>query len=297
MVKSQAKRDAAKSRKQTRKRTHTRVAKERLDPSVPLPSIPIPPAIIADILAKKDLLASETLADHIMRRYLRKNPSLIAELEKPQVMRSAAYEKMKKWVRQELRVLVGMFVLEHELPKLVDEPTAKILMSHRSTAERFDYYPGLYDDLFGAKKPESILDLCAGLNPCSYEYLGCAPTYTAIDVSPQLMAFVDQWFAHKGISGSAFAADITTLTEFPAADTILIFKGTDVLERIRYGFGDVLLDKFRDCRIIVSFATATISGTREISVKKRSWVERWAEQRNRSVRIHDIPGERFYIIE
>jgi hypothetical protein len=121
--------------------------------------------------------------------------------------------------------------------------------------------------------------------------------YYAVDVSPQLMDFVTKFFQKRRIQGRAWAADVTTITDWPAADTVLIFKGMDVLERIKYGYGEKLLAQFSDRRVIVSFATATISGKREIKMNKRFWVERWCNQHNRKFRIHDIPSERFYVIE
>lgn len=270
---------------------------ERFDHTKPLPKVAIPAHITKDIIDKKDLLIAADFANHLILRYLRKNPKLIPELSKPHVTRSKEYEGMKKWVRQELRVLVGMFVLEPNLKKLLHEPTTTILNSHKSTKERLAYYPDLYDKIFEGKNPEVILDICAGINPCSYEYLGCNPVYYAVDVSPQLMDFVQAWFTEKGIVGKAWSGDITAMTEFPDADTVFIFKGTDVLERVKYGFGEQLLAAFKDRRVVVSFSTQTMGGNREISLNKRSWVERFAEQHGRALRIIDIPGERFYVLE
>ena len=274
-----------------------RVKRDHFDHTTPLPNVAVPSHIINDILEKKDLLVAPDLAHHIVLRYLRKQPKLIERLMDEKLLRSTEYEKMKKWVRQELRVLVGMFVLETNVEKLVHEPTSVILANHRSTAERQQYYPDLYDALFGDKKPLAILDLAAGLNPCSYNYLHCRPTYYAIDVSPQLMDFVQTWFDLHGIPGKAWSADVTQLKEFPDADTVFVFKGMDVMERVKYGFGEELLTRFKDKRIIVSFATATISGSREIKTSKRSWVERWAQANNKTIRTHDLPNERFYILE
>jgi hypothetical protein len=270
------------------------------DHTKPLPHVPIPPAVTLDILDKKELLVAPEFANHLILRYLRKQPLLIPQLNKPHFLRSAQYESMKKWVRQELRVLVGMFVLEPHLQHLLGERTTTILESHQSTKERLSYYPELYEKLFAGHTPHTVLDICAGLNPCSYEYLGCEPRYIAIDVSPQLMTFVQQWFESHRINGHAYHADITKLAAFPQADTVFIFKGTDVLERVRYGFGEVLLEKlFVDgaSRVIVSFSTKTMGGVRDIAVSKRSWVERWAEQHGKAVRVVDIPGERFYVLE
>jgi len=261
-----------------------------------LPNVSIPGAVIDDVLAKKDLLVSKEFCKQIILRYLAKHPKTVSDLGKEHFLKTKAYDEMKKAVRQELRVLVGMFVVEHKLDELLDERTTAILASHRSTAERLDYYPELYAVLFGNNKPAVILDICAGLNPCSYEYLGCTPEYYAVDVSPQLMDFVTKWFQKHHISGKAWQADVTKVTEWPDADTVLIFKGMDVLERIDYGLGERLLEKFRDKRIIVSFATATISGKREIRISKRFWIERWCQQHGKTFRTHDIPGERFYII-
>ncbi len=292
-------RKAVKRKERNGGKSAHRVKRDTFDPATPLPSVLIPPAIIKDIMAKKELLVSAELTEHVVLRYLRKKPELVEKILEPGFMRTAAYEPLKKWARQELRVLVGMFVFEHDLRKLIDSPTDVILANHRSTKERLQYYSDLYPALLGEKMPEAILDLCCGINPVSYEYLGCTPVYHAVDVSPELMDFVQLFFEKKGILGSARAMDVTNIAELPDADTVFIFKGTDVLERLKYGFSDKLLDKLfeKPRRVIVSFATATIGGNREIKLSKRSWVERWAEKNGRSVRIHDIPGERFYILE
>ncbi len=272
-------------------------APDRFDHKKPLPNIKIPESITSDILDKKELLVAADFTNHLILRYLRKNPKLAAILHTSHVKRSAAYEAMKKWVRQELRVLVGMFVLDHDMKGLVKERTTTILSAHASTKERLDAYPTLYETLFNGKNPEVILDICAGINPCSYEYLGCEPAYYAVDVSPQLMAFVQEWFNEKGIVGKAWAGDVTNISQYPDADTVFLFKATDVLERMKYGYGEAILAAFKKSRVIVSFATQTMGGNREISTAKRTWVERWAEENGRSLRIVDIPNERFYVIE
>lgn len=265
--------------------------------SLNVKQVSIPGTVIDDILSKRDLLVHKDFCKRIALQYLQKHPKVISELGKEHFLRTQSYEDMKKWVRQELRVLVGMFVIETDPLKLLNERTQEILASHRSTAERLEYYPELYQTLFGDDKPKAILDICSGINPCSYEYLGCTPAYYAVDVSPQLMDFVTKFFQKRKIEGKAWAADVTAITEWPQSDTVFIFKGTDVLERINYGFGEKLLEQFPTRRIIVSFATATISGKRSIKVTKRFWIERWCKQHNRTFRVHDIPGERFYIIK
>ena len=295
------KRDRAKAKAQKdrlkrgpAKRRHLPAAVVGIDPSA------IPDEVVADILAKRDLLVHPDLARTVAARYLGKHPELLEKLASPDILRLAVYEPMRKWVRQELRVLVGMFVVETDPSKLLESPKEAILSAHRSTLERQPHYPRLYQALFRGKNPAAILDLCAGLNGCSYEFLGCSPRYTAIDVSPQLMDFTQAWFTRNHVSGVAYAADVTAMTEFPAADTVFLFKATDVLERVKYGFGYELLDKLVVAdgrRVIVSFATATISGTREIKLSKRAWVERWAETNSRTCHIHDTIGERYYVIE
>lgn len=277
------------------------VARERVDPAA-LPKTPVPQHILDDIQAKRGLLAGDDLTRQIVRRYVKKNPAIAKRFGEPQFLRSQDYEAMRKWARQELRVLVGMFVLETNFTELLGASVVDVLDAHRSTQERLPYYHELYPALFDGRMPEHILDLCCGLNPCAYSLLGCTPKYTAVDVSPQLMDFVQTWFTKHGITGKAYAADVTQLTpaQLAVGDTVFIFKGLDVLERIRYGYGEQLLAelfKTEGRRVIVSFATATISGTRTIAVTKRSWIERWADEHNRSVRIHDTPGERYYVLE
>jgi hypothetical protein len=295
-AKEKKKRLAAKSGKR-----RGQVTRERVDPAA-LPKTAVPQHILDDIQAKKGLLAGDDLTRQIVRRYVKKNPDVAKRFSEPQFLRSKDYEAMRKWARQELRVLVGMFVLETDFSKLLRAPVVDVLDAHRSTEERLPYYHELYAELFAGRTPEHILDLCCGLNPCSYSFLGGTPKYTAVDVSPQLMDFVQAWFKENKILGKAYAADVTQLTpaQLAVGDTVFIFKGLDVLERIRYGYGEQLLAelfKTEGRRVIVSFATATISGTRSIAVTKRSWIERWADTHKRTVHIHDTPGERYYVLE
>ncbi len=293
-ARSKAKAQKARLKHGPGKRAHLPPPVASINPAI------VPDSVIADILAKRDLLVHPDLARTVAARYLGKHPELMEKLSSPDILRLAAYEPLRKWVRQELRVLVGMFVVETDPSRLIEAPSEIILSAHRSTLERQPHYSNLYQALFKGKNPESILDLCAGLNGCSYEFLGCKPKYTAIDVSPQLMDFTQAWFTRNKINGTAYAADVTAMSEFPPADTVFLFKATDVLERVRYGFGYELLDKLvvaENRRVIVSFATATISGTREIKLSKRAWVERWAEKNGRSCHVYDTVGERYYIIE
>lgn len=291
-----------KARKAVAKQHHNRVRIERVDPAA-LPKTAVPAHIIADIRSKRDLLVGEDLVRQVVRRYVKKNPAIAQRFPDEQFLRSREYEAMKKWVRQELRVLVGLFIVENNFEKLLDAPIETVLASHRSTAERAPFYTGLYPQLFDGKNPEHILDLCAGLNGCAYEYLGCTPKYTAVDVSPELMAFTQAWFDKRGIPGKAYAQDCTTLdpaTQLSVGDTVFLFKATDVLERVRYGYGEKLLGELFATpgrRVIMSFARASVSGSHAISLSKRSWVERWAEKHGRTARIVDTENERYYVLE
>jgi hypothetical protein len=290
-----------KARKDAAKQHHNRVRIERVDPST-LPKTAVPRALIDDIRAKRDLLVGEDLVRHVVRRYIKKHPTIAKHFQDPQFVRSREYETMKKWVRQELRVLVGLFVVKHDFQKLLTASTDTILQGHRSTAERAPFYEQLYPELFDGKMPSHILDLCAGLNGCAYSYLGCTPKYTAVDVSPELMAFTQAWFDRHSIAGKTYAQDCTTLsaTQLAVGDTVFLFKAMDVLERVRYGYGEKLLNELFATpgrRVIVSFARASVSGSHTISLSKRSWVERWAEEHGRSVRIVDTENERYYVLE
>jgi hypothetical protein len=112
--------------------------------AVNVKNVSIPGPIIDDILSKRDLLVQKDFCKRIVLQYLEKHPKVVSELGKEHFLKTSSYELMKKWVRQELRVLVGMFVLETDPLKLLDERTSTILASHRSTAERLEHYPGLY---------------------------------------------------------------------------------------------------------------------------------------------------------
>ena len=72
----------------------------------------------------------------------------------------------------------------------------RILVLHRSTRERMDFYPILYDRIFAIiGKPKSILDLGCGMNPLSLPYMELRGVkYLAAELTKEDTDFLQRYF-------------------------------------------------------------------------------------------------------
>ena len=151
--------------------------------------------IVNEILKKREIrnLNPDYIKD-VIQIHLNKNPKIqliLESLDTKQLTKNSQFKAFLKEVRSHLNLTYGMFKTEksRQIPKLLTQLKGtlknhpfdskesldihnKLLISHKSTKERLEYYPGLYKSLFNITgKPASILDLACGLNPLSYIYI------------------------------------------------------------------------------------------------------------------------------
>jgi len=281
--------------------------------------------IIEDVKQKKEL---QNLDDEIIKKeiqiFLTKNPKLKNFLEKHEIRninRSSKYKETIKQVRANLRKYYGAFVktsseiLSNELSKLkviiestnnienLKEISKKIMELHQSTKERNLMYPFIYSKLWKiTQKPNSILDLGAGLNPLSYPFMNLEKlNYIAVELNAKDCEILNEYFkamAKFDLKGKALNIDLNTEEGIKQIsqikiDVCFIFKLLDLLKK---GYKKEILKAVKSKYIIVSFPTETLSG-KKMTFKRRIWFEKICENLNYPFEILEIDNEIFYIVK
>ncbi|MFC1648608.1 hypothetical protein ACFL1B_04075, partial [Nanoarchaeota archaeon] len=245
--------------------------------------------LITAVKDKKELRGvSDEFVEKVLQDYLDKHPNALEKKDKPHFQRSREYRAMVKEVRAVLREVYGAFILTNyermrkAIADLNNSPTLvqhkAVLGLHRSSKERLPYYDEIYDEIFAITgKPKRIMDLACGLNPFSYPWLDCKPEYLAADISPVLMEFIQGYFDAQGIQGNSFVFDLlkfrpTDFASYAESDVCFLFKTLDSLETMERGFSWKLVEGLPAKWVVVSFATKSFGGRKEI--KERGWFEK-----------------------
>ena len=198
--------------------------------------------------------------------------------------KSASYKQLVKLVREDLHLIYGVFQLSEK----------EDLSSHVSSKERLRFYSLIYERIFNITgKPTTILDIACGLNPYSYSYLGCTPTYYACELTSFDCERINSYFKKNNIKGECFTCDVIQdykkLLKYPV-DMVFLFKILDFLnfETIIWFF-EHLKTKY----LVVSFSTHSLCGKRFL--KERTWFDHFLE--DYEYETFAIPNEKFYVIK
>ncbi|MFA5142465.1 MAG: hypothetical protein WC471_05865 [Candidatus Woesearchaeota archaeon] len=247
--------------------------------------------------------------------YIQKHVKLIKKLEESQsfekFQQSKEYDQILKTIRGNLRKPYGLFQIDLKerdnlFNQLRKDPNnmelhKALLRTHRSTSERIDIYPRLYEELFQiTKKPKSILDLSCGLNPLSLPWMGLKDiAYTATELSEEDLRIIKTYFSIKGIRGRTIQLnlikDYAVLDELKA-DVCFMFKLLDSLETIKKDISQKILERINAKYIVASFSTKTVGG-KQMRNAKRVWFEHLAENMNFKFKLLEYQNELFYILE
>ena len=182
---------------------------------------------------------------------------------------------------------------------IIDE----ILKTNRSTRERLDIYPKLYDKIFNiTEEPKSILDLGAGLNPVSFAYMNLPDStdYYVYDINEKDSDFLNEFFKIEKINGKSELLDLSRIENIktlPSCDICLMFKFLDVVEKKGHKYSEEIIKVLREkCKfLIVSFATRTVSG-KSMNFPQRGWIERMLDRIGMDFKRLEFESEIFYVI-
>ncbi|MDP4012810.1 MAG: hypothetical protein Q8R00_04365 [Candidatus Nanoarchaeia archaeon] len=240
--------------------------------------------VIKEIKKKKELkdLSEDFIKDRV-NEYIKTRKIELSNLDE----RSGIYKTMFKEIRKICFDSYGLF------------KSGKSLKTHISTKERLNYYPVIYEKIFEIiGKPNKILDLGCGLNPLSYDFLGCNPEYYAVDLSESELETVNNYFKENKIKGKTYCLDLLKLdySALPKVDVAFLFKVLESLENIHKNVSYTILSKINSKWIVVSFSKKSITG-KPIIKKGRSWLKRMLAELGYWYEVLDIGDEIFYIIK
>lgn len=273
--------------------------------------------IVLEIKKKKVL---KSLPNDFVKRlildYFEKHPRLRKDLEShPRPFKSKRFKQILKDVRKKLHDIYGVFVLDkkdlnllkNHLKKIkkIDDKASdihrKILLTHKSTAERLDNYEIVYKKIFMLTgKPDKILDLACGLNPLSFPWMHLKKLfYYASELTGEDSRFIQNYFdlmeKYSGLHGKAFAMNLFNLKKLPEVDVCFLFKVLDSLEDLKKDYSEKLLKIIPAKFIVVSFPTMSIGGRNPI--RQRGWFFRMMRNLGYSAETFEIENEVFYIIK
>jgi len=235
--------------------------------------------LIQKIKEKKSL---QNLDDSLMKEYVEKYLTEKTDINNE---KSASFKKIVKEVRNELNRIYGCFILSNKLE----------LASHSSTKERIKIYPELYKKIFAITgKPNSILDISAGLNPLSYNYLNCTPRYIATELTLIDVNNLNFWFKKNRINAKALQLNLYKSQNFPEADITFLFKTLDLLNDFK--LAEKIITSIKSKYLVISFSTKTLKN-KSMNHPKRGWIEQMLKRLNKEYTKLIYPNEIFYIIK
>ena len=272
---------------------------------------------------KKYKTISDEIVEKEIAEFLRKNPK-IKEKIKNKKLKKAEIKRMVKEIRKKLHRIYSSYQtkkknkryifldeLQHAVNKnenkKIIEATKKILSTTISTKERSEDYPLIYKKIFEITgKPETIVDIGAGLNPVSYPFMNLdAVTYYAYDIDNADIQFLNDYFRvmkQKGLNGKAELLDIRNVEEMshlPQADVIFMFKVIDLIDAKKKKVSGQLIQYFfenkKTTHIIASFATKTLT-RKDMNLPRRIGFEKMLKHLNLTFQSFSIDNEIFYVI-
>ncbi|MDD5649526.1 MAG: hypothetical protein PHF86_03800 [Candidatus Nanoarchaeia archaeon] len=241
--------------------------------------------VIDDLKKKRELSdLDNNFIKYRILNYLKKN-ELEEKFKEKGFSRTSIYNKLFKEIRKQLHEIYGVF-------------RADKFKEHPSIKERLVYYKEIYYKIFSITgKPKRILDLGCGLNPMSYEYLGCKPYYYASDVSHYDLKQVNQFFKLNKIKGKTFSFNMIdeSYKSLPTVNVCFLFKVLESLEYIEKNISERIMKDIKADWIVVSFAKKQIGGAK-IRKAGRSWFRKILAKLKLYYVVQDIGDEIFFII-
>ena len=137
------------------------------------------------------------------------------------------------------------------------------MQTHASTRERLPILEAFYHAALAEITPvRSVLDLACGLNPLAIPFMPLADdvTYFACDLYTDQAEFFNRAFPLLGVSGEAWASDVTQTVPSQKVDLALIIKAIPCLQQIDKGIGLHLLEGVQAAHILVSYPAQSLGG-------------------------------------
>jgi 16S rRNA (guanine(1405)-N(7))-methyltransferase len=228
---------------------------------------------MADHDASLDALVSAVQAS---AKYDRMAPELIRKIGAEEVRKRPKLKDAIKSTKNRLHQVAGAYLnalpphdrwlarLEAaQSPDERREVCRALMGAHASTRERLPILDEFYRIALADIAPvRSMLDVACGLNPLAIPFMPLVDgaTYYACDIYTDLAAFLNRAFPLLGVTGEAWAADVTQTIPSQPVDLVLIVKAIPCLQQLDKTIGARLLEGVQARHLLVSYPVHSLGG-------------------------------------
>jgi hypothetical protein len=206
-------------------------------------------------------------------------------------------EKSKiKEVRAILRKYFSVFLTNKIVKGKLS--SQELLKKHISSKERD--YKELYKRIL--KDEKSVIDLGAGVNGLSYEFMLERPRYLALEASKSLTRIMNEYFKKNQFGAVAFHEDLFNLNRIleilkseEKPRIVFMFNIIDALEFLERDYSKKLILELskNSEKIVLSFPTKSLTGKKFEA--KRYWILNFLEKEFEILDDFEMFGERFIV--
>ena len=249
-------------------------------------------------------------------KYAAISPEVIRNLGAAELLKRSSFKEAVKSTRNKLHQ-VGSAYQEEPVPYAlwqaelaalpgnlssdpVREYSRRCMQFHASTKERLAIHEAFFQQTLSEIGPlQSILDLACGLNPLNIPWMPVAPNfeYTACDIYSDMLVFLNTYFAHFLIKGSAFTCDLTQTIPQQTVQLALLLKTIPCLEQIDKQVGIRLLAGLKAENVLVTFPAHSLAGRSKGMVKNYTdHFNQLVEGKPWHISRFEFPGELAFLI-
>ncbi len=175
------------------------------------------------------------------------------------------------------------------------------LVMHASTNERLAILPRFFAETLAPIAPvRSILDLACGLTPLTLPWMPVTADlrYRAVDIYEDMVDYINHFFTHFNIDGSAQVGDLTRGIPVEPAQVAFLLKTIPCLEQLDKLAGKRLLEELKTENILVSFPSRSLGG-RAKGMSQHYEAHFWSLVEGQPWKItrYEFPGELAFLIQ
>ncbi|MCC6802298.1 MAG: 16S rRNA methyltransferase [Anaerolineae bacterium] len=227
---------------------------------------------MADLEAPLDVLVD---AIRSSARYGSITPELVRKLGAEELGKRPKLRDAVKSTKNRLHQVAGAYLsapppYESWLARLEAAPLdarregcRALMQTHASTRERLPILDDFYVTTLASIAPvRSVLDVACGLNPLAIPFMPLTDDaqYFACDIYTDLADFLNRAFPLLGVTGEAWASDVTQTVPPQPVDLALVVKAIPCLQQIDKSIGARLLDGLQAKHLLVSYPVHSLGG-------------------------------------
>ena len=225
------------------------------------------------------------------KKYRAITPDLVRQLCQDALEKGLTDKSAVKTVRNKLHQVGGAYFkrkinYEDAAQTLADLPKdlhadhtrlfcRQLMEMHASTAERLTILPDFFHTCLAPIAPiRDILDLACGLTPLAVPWMplaeGCK--YQCCDIYLDMMGFLQSFFEHFQIDGTAYSCDLSGAIPNSQAQVAFLLKSLPCLAQLDKSLPLKLLETVQAEHVLVSFPVRSLGG------QKKGMVDFYREQ-------------------